>query len=242
MRTTPLVLAVTLLFAGSGAGRAAATTLDLTWDSCTGPVARTVVPGTFARILVSALGQAEPHKGYEFSLTVADVDGTLPDAWRFDAEGCQGPGRISIDHLVPSAVGKTCPSFQGASASFQVKSFTLAGADPDLPPGSGLILLRNTYPAGNYSSASTVRYMLGSILFDHFDSVNGTATEPGTCGSLERGVCTAVLPARSFYVTPDDRVVPFTIGNGSVTANGGACSPVPASSSSWGQIKAVYRR
>jgi hypothetical protein len=195
----------------------------------------------FAQAWISVIAQAEPHKGYQFRLSVADANGALPDAWRFDAGGCQPPGMITIDVLVPAGTTKACPSFQGATASTQVKSFTLATPDLGLPAATGVVLLRNSYPFG-WTSLATQRYYVGAVIFDHLHSNTGVDGDPETCDGLERGMCLRLLPASSYYVRMDGVQVPFEIDNAFVTANGGTCGAVPAAASTWGQIKGQYRR
>ena len=189
---------------------------------------------------VSVLGHDVPHAGYEFRIAVADAQGSLPDAWRFDTGGCQDPSRIRIETIPPSEQ-QICQAFQDWGP--YERSYSLATPDLGLPATAAVIRLAITYPEPNSTRIDpTRRYYLGTVTFDHSNSVVGSATEPGTCGGLERGMCLTLLPAHVSYMRTDGTRVPFSIGNGTITLNGGDCAAVPAGPSTWGTIKAQYRR
>lgn len=209
-----------------------ASTLDPSWDRCS-PVLvdRTIVPGSFASLHVSVIGHDQPHRGYEFWIAIGDEANTTPDAWRFDDGGCQGPMRLLIDHLNRAVVTKTCPSFQGARESIQIKGYLPAPAHLNLPSGMAVAVLANTYPETKFTMVNPdTRYFLGRVRFDHSLSALGTASQPGTCGGLEYGMCFRLISERCGWVNDSGQQVQFTIGNGRVTANGG-CQAVPAASS-----------
>ena len=70
------------------------------------------------------------------------------------------------------------------------------------------------------------------VLFDHSFSVPGDATEPGTCGGLDRPMCFTLDPTLTGDRAIDGTWRPYAIGNGTVTSFGG-CQPVPAAGSTW---------
>ena len=218
-------------------------TIDLSWDKCSPVVSdKAIGSGSYAPLLVSVLGHDQPHRAYEFWIAIGDDSNATPDAWRFDDAGCQGPGRITIDHMNSSTVVKTCPSFQGALASVQVKGYLPSPAHLGLPRGMSVVALANAYSPANFIEVNpAMRYFLGRILFDHQLSVPGSAGEPGTCGGVEHGMCLRLIPERCNWVNESGQEIRFTIGSGSATANGG-CRAVPAANSTWGQIKGQYRR
>ncbi len=224
---------------------AGATTLDLSWNRCA-PIESNFIPGSepgAISLYASATGQVEPHMGYEVWLLLGDANDVLPDAWRFDADGCQGPNRLQIDHLPPAAAVKTCPSFQGANQSLQIKAFQFAPPALGVPTTLGNLVIANSYPDGVATPDPNLRYFLARYFFDHFESsVEGEGTPGVSCGGFERPVCFSVFAPRcNWQVANFGAVVPFEIGQGFATFRG-ECKSVPATNTTWGQIKGQYRR
>jgi len=246
---TGLTVAAALAFASST--QAADGLVDFSWNACT-PVVQDVTsstPGAFS-LYVSVLGIDVPHQAYETTFIYGDASGGVPDAWRFDPVGCQGSSFVTIDHLAPAAVAKTCPTFQGALASVQVKDVAFV---PPSDQGTGYlgtnmrVSLFNAYPNGGAGITPVIgtRYFLERVLFDHSFSVQG-ATNPGVdCGNWANPICFKM--ARANYLDLGGFEIPFgrNVGAGQplfVTFNGGtACSAVPAKAATWGAIKNQYR-
>jgi hypothetical protein len=230
--------------AGSPA-RAAHGVVDLSWHTCSPVVAHVENPATGPLFLVaSVLGNDQTHDAYQVRFVLASPWRTVPDAWRFDAAGCQGSDLLIIHHLAPSNLVKACPSFQGTSPSIQIKDYSF------MPPGSGIAttvmrgVMASTYPAGRTSLPSQ-RYFLAAFIFDHTFSVPG-ATTPGTnCGGFETPIVGQLLTGiingvwQTSYLRQSDHMeFPFDPGNTFVSLGGA----VPVTGATWGGIKAAYRR
>ncbi len=215
----------------------------LHWNPCFTGETQDLVPrpDVPAWLWASVRGHSDPHVAYEVWIAVGDCSNTLPDAWRFDAEGCQGPERIEINHLVPAAAIKMCPNFQGVSPSIQIKSFQLAPPHLGLPASMGVLVLAVTYPAGSNAIVPSMRYHLLNVAFDHAASVAGPGVPGESCGGLESPMTFALIPSRTNYVDSAGVEKPFRIEQGVVTTHGG-CAPVPAATATWGAIKGQYRR
>ena len=222
---------------------ATATVIDLSWHVCS-PVVTHVDPGPGSlALVVSATGQAQPHKAYEFWIAVSRPDGGLSDAWRFDAAGCQGSGRLEISHLRPIDA-KSCPNFQRAEPSIQIKSFQPAPEFLALPPTTAVAVLANTYPSGVTFVNPSTRWFLGALIFDHTSSVVGAGTPGVSCGGYEETVCFRIVHSRCNWLTLDGEEVPFVAGQWWLTfrEDTPCFGPVPARDATWGLLKGRYRR
>jgi hypothetical protein len=219
--------------------------LRISWDACDPPVVHKFISPGQANVdlYVSAVGQDDPHQGYQLTLEVwSQVDceqNTVHDAWRFDASGCQGPGAMTIDHLAPAAVAKTCPSFQGDAPS----SIVVSGYTYDSMQGKARLELSNTYPDGVLSPNPGTRSMLLHVGFDMTRAVNGAGNSGETCGGLENPTCIHVLQAYWFDI--DGQGHPIDIETPRVSANdpsqGAICFGCdPVIPTTWGSIKGQY--
>ena len=222
-----------------------ATIIDLSWGGNCSPIVTSHDPSGAEpiRFVVSATGQGAPHKAYEFWIAISRPGDGLPDAWRFDAEGCQGRERIDIAHarVIDS---KSCPNFQGANESIQIKNFQWAPEFLGFPQPTAVAVMANTYPAGVTTTNPSTRSLLGSVLFDHTNSVAGVG-EPGvSCGGYEESVCFRLIGSRCNWLTLDGTEVPFVFGQWWLTfRNENEClSAVPAQNATWGLLKSRYRR
>jgi hypothetical protein len=121
--SSSLALLLVLAAAAAAPGPATAVgTVDLSWNACS-PVVPTLergAPGPVT-LFASVVGQDQAHKSYQVRLYIDAYPLAFPDAWRFDAAGCQGSSFIEIRHLPPAAVAKACPAMQGAVPGLQVK-------------------------------------------------------------------------------------------------------------------------
>jgi|SRR5687768_9100770 len=242
---------LTLLFMFSGltvatVSHGAHGVADVTWGVTCTPIVTDVVPTAGpVSLMFSELGNDQTHNAYQVRFIVGSATANVPDAWRFDAAGCQGSAFITINHLPPATAAKTCPAFQGATASIQIKDFSFSPAEQGYATTLMRGVLANTYPAGN-TSIPTTRYFLAQFIFDHTFSVAGATTPGADCGGFETPMCVAMLkngPATTTYLRMSDGAeFPFEAGNHFVTVNGIAgCNAVPAQAKTWGQIKSQYR-
>ena len=215
-------------------------------DGCTGPIEQTVLPGQSFSIYASVLGQSQAATGYQVSLLFGVGSGRpLPDAWRFDASGCQGPARLTMEHLAPSS--KTCPNFVGTAPTEQSEVFEY---DPATGLAATRIAVRLT--SGSNAPNPAQRYFLARWIFDHGASVEGPGTPGVSCGGLEYPICFVSGrldggPGASWTGTSgDEHPWPFqnehvsTQGHPSCPCSSDPC-PTPARNSTWGAIKGQYR-
>jgi len=247
MRTLPASLLILSLLAVPTAARAANGTVSMTWGNTCAPVVQDVAASAAPTSLIfSVLGNDQTHNAFQIRFILTGPNHLVPDAWEFDAAGCQGSSLITINHLSPATAVKMCPHFQGTNPSLQIKDYS------HVQPGTGIEttmmrgVLANTYPAGFTTSAAT-RYFLGQFIFDHTFSVAGATTPGVDCGGLQTPICIMLQQnaiSTSSYVRLADNVeVPFDFdANNWVTVNGYAgCPATPAKSTTWGSIKNVYR-
>lgn len=244
-RFLPLVLASGFVLGLAPASQAAHGVVDLSWGTCS-PVVSSITdppPGPLS-LIASQLGNDQAHLAYQIVFLLSAVDGTVPDAWRFDATGCGSTSRLTFNSSPPTALAKSCPPFKGPN------SLMLAGYTPS-PAGSETLmrgLMAVTYsPLGSpgVTSVATQRTFLAEFVFDHAFSVEGPTTPGINCGGFEVPIVIGLLidpgPGHSTeYLGEDGREYSFEPGSTTVTVNGAGI--VPAATASWGQIKGVYRR
>lgn len=234
---------VSLIMLGAVATTASAQGVaSLNWNSCTGPLNRTITPDALNSLYASVIGQSIPHSGYQvFVVLGSGSAGPLRDAWRFDAAGCQGSSFIQIDHLAPAAVVKACPSLQGIAQSLQIKDYSV-----DAVTGKARAVLANAYPSGIATSNPAQRYFLARFLFDHSFSVAGATTPGADCGGVEVPVC-AHFTSTAWIELATGVEFEWAKNSEFVTANDPnndtRCpGATPAANTSWGAIKAQYKR
>ena len=228
----------------AGAVEAANGVVGMGWDDCS-PLVTDIAPaapGVFTLFVFEDGNDVLSH-AYDVRIIYGDTDNGVPDAWRFDAAGCQGyTPLLTIEHLAPSSVIKSCPSFQGQNtSSLQIKDCTFTPPSDPYATTTMRLLLANSYFDGHTGNGG--RMFLAAFRFDHGYSVAGASTPGETCGGLERSVCFKLTVAH-FY-DPDHVEYEFDRPAGAlvtVTSNGpAACDAIPARAATWGQIKQQYR-
>ena len=240
LRTTAtlasLVLSGLLHSAGFAQG-----VIVLGWDTCAGPIDKSAFPGSVLSMYISVTGQTQLHKAYDVRVGFRQPP-ALRDAWRFDAAGCQGSSRLSIEHVPPAAIAKTCPAFmQNSTPSLQI-----TGCLFDASTGRGLAVIANSYPSGVSSVNPQLRYFLGRFSFDQGIGAVG-ASDPGvSCGGIEVPLCIVVSSAT--WLTLENIEIPWAVGQEYLTTNapGGfnGCpifEGTPARATTWGAIRHQYR-
>jgi hypothetical protein len=249
MRTLKWGIAALALVACAGTSRASDGIVDLSWNACA-PVVQNVSTTTQGQysIYVSVLGIDMPHEAYEVAFMYGNISQVVPDAWRFDPFGCQTSALVSIDHLAPAADAATCPSFQGAAQSIQIKDVRLVppGDPSGFPLTNMRVLLDNAYAQRVVVANPATRYFLMRVLFDHSYSGAGPGTPGLYCGGFEQSMCFKL--ARAYYLDPDGAPHDFGRHGGptstpSLSFNGpAACAgATPAQPSTWGRVKNQYR-
>jgi len=217
--------------------------VDVTWNSCTGVTNINTTGGSVLNAYVSVLGQSVTAQSYQVWAYGASAGAGVPDAWRFDAAGCEGPSFFTLNHLAPAAVVKTCPSFQGTQQSLQIKDYSF-----DPTTNKARIVLANAYPnggAGNPSATNPAqRYLLANWAFDMtFGVVGPSDPTAGTCGGIEKPFCWALTTTS--WLDTNGTEFPWTHGQDFVTVNDALNAQhcpgvVPAASRTWGSLKQQY--
>lgn len=219
-------------------------TFNLSWDSCVGPLDKTIgAAAPAASLYGSVIGFDVPFKAYQVQLLLGNSSTTaVPDAWRFDAAGCQGSSFITIDHLAPAAVVKTCPTLQGAVNSIQIKDVSEVRTTALPYDGDYLrITMANALGDNVVTPVAATRYFVMRALFDHSFSVVGATTPGVDCGGVEQSICIATIVAT--YLDANGIEMNWGMGgNRAATVNGAAgCPASPTTTTTWGAIKSQYR-
>jgi len=245
----PTAFALTALLVAAVASHACANpAVSLSWNSCVGPTNRSVAPGDVVDLYVSVLGQNQTAKSYECIILVQYTTRDVPDAWRFDPTGCEGPENLQINYLAPVAVAGTCPSFQGNLSSVQIKDYSY-----DVTSAFARITLADSYPQPSFEGGNPAatdpaqRYFLEDVHFDMRNATTGsTPPDLSSCGGVGRPVCFWLSDAEWIDLSNDDLVWP--VASPAVTANDPTNStrcpgliPTASRPSTWGAIKDQYR-
>jgi hypothetical protein len=249
MLRNPMLLAM-LLLTVTASRSVAENGVSLSWDNCAGPFNKSITGGATADVYISVLGQSQVSQAYEVVTFLSPATVAFPDAWRFDPTGCEGSTRIALNHLAPAAVAGSCPSFQGAFQSVQIKDYefdtvsnkvriVLADAYPNMDPATGV----NHGNPGAVNPAQ--RYFLADYHFD-FTSANAgpSPVDLSTCGGVEAPMCFMLTMAT--WVDLNGEEIPWAWNSGYLTANDpqdrSHCpSVVPVVAKTWGSLKSQYR-
>jgi len=228
-----------LLCAAAPAG--AAGVASLTWDGCTGPVTKTVLPGSQAVLYASVIGHSEAHEGYqvdlEFSEDCAGNPTSFPDAWRFDT--CQPSGALHFDYLPPAEVAATCPSFRPPVVNALLNNYYYDAITRRTTLKVGSLYFDYGVPSADPGQ----RYFLARIVFDQGHGIVGPSVA-GFCGGLETPIC--IRPVYLAYLDPVGNGVSWETDTPCLTVNDPAqtsgCSlPTASRATTWGAIRGQYR-
>ena len=210
--------------------------VSLTWTQCD-PVVQNLdftAPGQVANLILTATGAEDMHKGWRFRVLVGEnLTDPLPNAWRFDADGCN-VGQLSLN---TAALNKACPGWQGTNP-LPIFNF---GHEADKPNTATLDML-NAYDTAD-PVAGTI-YTVWQALFNHTFSDVGPQDPALACGNAETQICFWLFYTE--FLQPDLTFGPFdSIGNDYVTwndpGNTNGCPNVQNQNSTWGRVKGLYR-
>jgi hypothetical protein len=224
--------------------------IEATWGLlCTPIVSNVESPASGPlTLIVSVTGNDETHLAYRLRFMIGDLSYVTPDAWRFDAAGCQASlgALVEMNPMPGGVMSKTCPAFKGnAFNSIEIKDYRPVSPVYPFPETMMQVTLYSTYPAGNTTSAAQ-RYHLGTFRFDHTFSVGGPSTPGVSCGGFDGPILLHFRensgqirePFSSYFRHPDGMEVKFGWSGQTVTVNGS----LPALETTWGHIKSAYRR
>ena len=231
MRKTLLRLAILGALAVPGASHAANGVVNMTWHGCNGPLDVTAPADTLS-LYLTVSGIDQPHKAYDVRFIYGNAAQEVPDAWRFDAQGCEGSVLIRQD----IAVAKACPSFMQAATGLQIRRVDFVPPSEPYAQTMMWVLLANSYtPVTTVDPSAT--YLLERVLFDLSYAVPGAGDPPNTCGGFEQAMFFTLT--RATYLDPNFNEFPF--GRARLPLTVSVNTSVPARPTTWGAIKGQYR-
>jgi hypothetical protein len=233
-----------------GLSPAATPVVALHWTDCAGPSNLDAGSTLTPTLVVSAQGLQGTVLATQFAIYMHASGGGLPDAWRFDTNGC--PSVSWRAQLAGS--GRSCPLLEGAGLPNQLSSFRYLSDGGSFMRGE----LRFAEAFNAPAVATAPDYVLAKIVFDLSAATLG-GTSADSCGCLGRPICFAIFDAS--YLDSQGAEQPFDSRFSDVTWNdlsGYACSaecfpydcvpdssclgaPTPARATSWGYVKGMYR-
>jgi len=235
-----MMLCCLLAFAGSAH---AGGTVSLTWDGCTGPLTKSVAPGSAPELYVSLIGQSEVLASYGFNLLISrdcsdpnhPGGAPVPDAWRFDPAGCQG-GLLQIDAAVS-------PAIAGCANLGAVTVVPLARYDYVDATGGAVFHFTREFASGSFVSPDpTRRYLVARLRFLQEFGVVGPSG-PDACGGLETPLCIQLVDTKYFTGEVEGD---WSRANACVSVNdpnlaSGCDASTPVRATTWGAIRGQYR-
>jgi hypothetical protein len=187
--------------------------------------------------------QDSPSQAYALDLEFWNPTGDpLPDAWRYDPEGCQPESLLTFIFRNPMPNIGTCGP---GLAETRYAHTVLFENEHDPIAHRARIRIEVHYSPPTSNISPSTRYRLARLYFPHAPhSIFGEATAPGECGGLEEPVCFRLTDAR--YQDSAGQWIAWPIDGTPVTAHGEGtpipvCDVVPVRSTTWGTIKANYR-
>jgi hypothetical protein len=234
-----ILLTAAVAFASLAASHVRAQTIDLSWNGCS-PIVADVVPAAGATLTAyaSVTGQSQPHKAYEVWWVVGDVENRIPDAWRFDAGGCNA-GSYTFTTQPSAALAKSCPPLvPAATQQFTAPLYQLAPAGLGFATTLGNGFLIVAYPTGSTATNPAQRYHAARFTLDFTSAVTGPGNGSSACGGLERPLTLRLVPGRSSWLDLNDVEYDWALGNSTLDVNGGTNA---TAARTWGQIKGQYR-
>jgi len=181
-----------------------------------------------ANVGVGVTGLAEPFTAYAFDLEIAAQDGQpLPDAWRYDAQGCRGSSSV-LWKTHPSP-GSPCGWLYDMSSSpVPATTITWDGARLHLSYLLEAGTPADPFPAGEF-----------------FVAIVGLPLPADGCAGADDPTCFLLRSLR--FRRPDgswfeaERPIAVITLNAASLDGPAACAAVPARAASWGEVKGAYR-
>ncbi len=252
---TGLVVLGTLGIAGTSHALNGNGTVAMGWDACnTSPTTDKVVAAgqvATANLVTFVTGQSDSTIAYELRILYGDATKHVPDAWRFDASGCETSAFVIVNAQSPAALSKTCPSFQnagGAHAGLSITDVSFYPAGHQYASTLMAITVANSYPAGNLPANGSKYFLMDAEFNLSASSVGPTPGDNSTCGGLENEICFNLAQA-DWLATDGSTQTDWLFHGGAsgdwVTAGtspfAGSCQGTPAQTVTWGRVKGQYR-
>jgi len=211
-------------------------TVTLAWNSCTGPINVQADPGAPLSLVASVTGQTEGHKAFQVRVLLRPYGSFMPDAWRFDEGGCQGPLRRTFNHY---SQDPNCPQFHGDEPSLEITDFAL-----DVNVNHYRFVYATAYPFGIPTADPNTRYMMVRMNLDHTFSTQAPSIPGETCGGFYQQMCFFLYKAEWVDMSGAERT--YNVNSERLAMNDpyySACfsTAVPAKPATWGAIKNTYR-
>jgi len=245
MKPTRILFCVVLLTVSAGVAHSQNGCARLSWDTCDPWVQDKTFsgPGLY-RVVESMSGLTDPNVGTDSQISFPFLFGGTPDAWRFDANGCQTGTQLSVS----GSGAPGCPAMgSNPQTSYQFSYDTYLGT----------VSLHLTSSYSEFTPSPATRYTLWQITFDHsYSSVGPSPPDNSTCGGAQLSGqlnfdFAQVTPASGppINLPPCDVHMEGFCGyltwNGGMLTDhlGGPCSPVPVPvlPATWGRLKSLYR-
>jgi hypothetical protein len=250
---TSLVVLGTLGIAGTS--HAANGTVTMGWDACNlSPITDKVVTAqqlTTANLVGFVSGQSDSVLAYVYRFLYGDASHQVPDAWRFDASGCETGAFVTLNGLPPAALSKACPPLQNIGGGQSSVIIT----DLNFYPPAGtqydhtlmFVQIANAFQHSVLPLAAS-KYFVGDAEFNLSAAVVGAGDPGNTCGGLETEICFNL--AQADWVASDGLTQNSWNFHGGASGDfatagtapfAGSCQGTPAQTKTWGQIKNQYR-
>lgn len=212
-------------------------TVSLSWGTCN-PPQPIGTEGQSTTLYVTVTGVDGTFDAYDMRLWVIPVSayGSLPDNWRFDEGGCQGPSALFI---AADQGDRFCPGL--AQTTLTTSFLAEYGAAGDPPMSLGLEI-QSTGPS--IQAHAGALYTIWRITFDESRDTCGP-TSGTKCGGACLPLC-LVIPRATLFA--NGQATPLTSLYGTYGWNAltvwdpqsGCDWPDPTLPSTWGRIKATY--
>jgi len=237
-----VVCVACLAVAGTATARDSNGTIRLSWDGCDPQVVDKVfTTASIYKLVLSGdnftPGATEDNNiGSDFTVDVRPtvaVTSPMPDAWRFDDNGCQTGSQLGLSS---AAFSKTCPTMTGGAPL----PITQYGVDQGNPVYASI---RLAIAYNEVSPLAGTRYTFWQVNFDHTYSVVGATTPGVDCGNAADKLCIGMSAAIIGTVRGDAAKLQVKPGDVNyVTWNTPAtCDGVPSQPATWGKVKSLYR-
>ena len=244
MKATRLLASLAILASLAGVANAQTGCVRLSWNTCD-PWIRSncfAGPGKY-RLVLSATGIGTPNVATDCNIRIQPINpGSVPDAWRFDDQGCQTGSRLGLS---TDALDSSCPALKGPEVQEITGYF--------VNPVNGTADLRLVVFYNSVAPNPATRYTLWTILFDHSHSTDGPSPpDHSLCGDVDECLFftlsqAILLPDLEHPVNFAGCDVPWPGFSPAATwgfcppFGSGNCVPVPTTSQTWGRVRATYR-